>query len=481
MPNKQEEFLIYLKDLYKQNPTLEINNNIIYSELARFISYQDGKLKRVEKDNLVNVQVQLNNKYKNRVLCSSANSGYFFFIENRMGATDEEFYNKMYIACDATNIYKVADSLFDFMLKEHIVTQSKISKEMRTDCFVVRVSTKEEAEKVCNYVNSLNYQSTIVPNPFVLNNGNVGMAMDGKLSYNTILSSFLKNYLISKRTSNTLDDINIDNLTNYIKSEVLMCNTDNYYLYNNYGVDASKYSDFINISNIIANNLNNTLTKEELYEYQNNKNTKDDTIDLNNNNDKVLYIIYRMSTYYDIKYIHKVLVEYSNSGNVNLFTRKDSIRNIIIDYLPPEEIKKVIFKLGETSLKEATHLTEEKYGTPQAKHAITKFILTGRLEGFTRSGDARNKLGLILPKTWTSEIIRNKLNEEEKSILDMFIGLPQENKTAIIAYIENKAKGNQIVNEELERLIKLIDIISSSIYENLVCEEKNITKNTGIK
>ena len=96
MPNKQKEFLSYLKDLYKQNPNLEINNDIIYSELAHFISYQNGKLKRVEKNNLVNVQVQLNNKYKNRVLCSSANSGYFFFIENRMGATDEKFYNKMY-------------------------------------------------------------------------------------------------------------------------------------------------------------------------------------------------------------------------------------------------------------------------------------------------------------------------------------------------------------------------------------------------
>lgn len=487
MPNKQKEFLSYLKDLYKQNPNLEINNDIIYSELAHFISYQNGKLKRVEKNNLVNVQVQLNNKYKNRVLCSSANSGYFFFIENREGTTDEEFYNKMYnsikiyIACDTTNIYKVADSLFDFMLKEHIITQSKISKEMRTDCFIVRVSNKEEAEKVCNYVNSLKYQSTIVPNPFILKKGNVSLTIDGKLSYNTILASFLNNYLINKRNSNTLDTINIKDFTNYIKSEVLMCNTDSYYLYNNYGVEASKYNDFINISNILINNLNNTLTEEQLYKYKNNKNTEKDTIDLNNNNDKVLYIIYRMSTYYDIKYIHKVLVEYSITGNVNLFTRKDNIRNIVIDYLSPVEIKKVIFKLGETSLKEATSLTEEKYGILQAKHAITKFILTSKLEGFTRSGDARNKLGLILPKTWTIEILRTKLEEEEKQIFDMFINLPQENKIAIIAYIENKAKGNQTVNEDIERLIKLIDMISSNIYESLVYEEEKITKNTGIK
>ena len=39
-----------------------------------------------------------------------------------------------------------------------------------------------------------------------------------------------------------------------------------------------------------------------------------------------------MSTYYDVKYIHKVLVEYSITGNVNLFTRKDNIKNIVIDY-----------------------------------------------------------------------------------------------------------------------------------------------------
>ena len=63
----------------------------------------------------------------------------------------------------------------------------------------------------------------------------------------------------------------------------------------------------------------------------------------------------------------------------------------------------------------------------------------------------------------------------------MFIDLPQENKIAIIAYIENKAKGNQTVNEDIERLIKLIDMISSKIYESLVYEEEKITKNTGIK
>ena len=38
----------------------------------------------------------------------------------------------------------------------------------------------------------------------------------------------------------------------------------------------------------------------------------------------------------------------------------------------------------------------------------------------------------------------------------MFIDLPQENKNAIITYIENKARGNQMLNEELERLLELI-------------------------
>ncbi|UKI26970.1 MAG: hypothetical protein L6V91_09765 [Bacilli bacterium] len=58
----------------------------------------------------------------------------------------------------------------------------------------------------------------------------------------------------------------------------------------------------------------------------------------------------------------------------------------------------------------------------------------------------------------------------------MFIDLPQENKNTIIAYIENKAKGNQTVNEDIERLIKLIDMISSNIYESLVYEEEKNNK-----
>ena len=70
------------------------------------------------------------------------------------------------------------------MIDENIITQSKIAKEMRNDVLVVRVSTMEEAEKVSKFVNSLDYNSLVSYNPYILNNGKVGMTYDGTLSYN---------------------------------------------------------------------------------------------------------------------------------------------------------------------------------------------------------------------------------------------------------------------------------------------------------
>lgn len=481
MTNRKEMFLYYLRDLYKQNPNLEITTSTIYSELTRFISYENNELKRIEKDNLVNIQVQLNNKYKNKILCSTANSGYFFFIENRLGNTDTEFYTKMqnsikiYILCDTTNIYKLADTLFEYMIKEKIITQSKIAKEMRNDCFVVRVSTKEEAEKVCNYINKINKNNKVSHNPFMINNGKVDITIDGRLSYNTVLSMFLTKYISSKKKNNTLDTINIDSLINYIQSEILICSNDSYYLYNNYDIGITKYNDFLLVAEIILNNLKENITKEELYNYQiNKKDTPKE--ELNNNEEKVLYIIYRLSAYYDTTYIHKLILEYYLSGNVNIFTRKDNIRNIVIEYLPREELRSIIIRLGKSSLKEAIELTTEKYGESQSKHAITKFVLANSLEGFTRNKDARNRLGLISPKIWIRTMIRENLKEEQKEIFDMFINLPKDKKTNLINYIENKAKGNNRVDEEYERLSKLIDIISTSIYENIAEETEKNTK-----
>ena len=156
---ERELFLEYIKKIYLQNPDFDVTFDTIYGELRAF-NVQNGVQTRIDRDNLIGIQARLSNNFAKKIKCFS--NGYFFAVENRGQYVDDKtFYDKMnnsiklYVSCDIKNLYNVSKSLFDYIIKENIITQSKVAKEMRNDVLVVRVSTPEEAIKIKNYVNSL--------------------------------------------------------------------------------------------------------------------------------------------------------------------------------------------------------------------------------------------------------------------------------------------------------------------------------------
>ena len=201
--DKQEMFLNYLKDIYIQNPNLPIHSDTIYGELCRFYVNNNEQF-RVEEIGLINVQRELANNFSSVF----SKGGYFWLVENRNNLSEQEFYNKivngikLYISVDAENIYDIVTKVINFMQQNNIVTQSKVSKILRCDSFVIRVSNMEEANLVINYVNSLNYKSKIEPNPFLYREGKVSIARDGSLSYNGTVCNMITNYLRNCRFRN---------------------------------------------------------------------------------------------------------------------------------------------------------------------------------------------------------------------------------------------------------------------------------------
>ena len=159
---ERELFFEHIKKIYMQNPDFEVTPDTIYNELSLF-NVQNGKKMRISNDNLINIQAQLSNDFRKKDKIKCFSNGYFFAIENRGSYDDKTFYDKMntsiklYITCDIKNLYNVTSLVFNYMIDENIITQSKIAKEMRNDVLVVRVSTMEEAEKVSKFVNSLDY------------------------------------------------------------------------------------------------------------------------------------------------------------------------------------------------------------------------------------------------------------------------------------------------------------------------------------
>ena len=267
---ERELFFEHIKKIYMQNPNFEVTPDTIYNELSLF-NVQDGKQMRISNDNLINIQAQLSNDFRKKDKIKCFSNGYFFAIENRGSYDDKTFYDKMntsiklYIACDIKNLYNVTSLVFNYMIDENIITQSKIAKEMRNDVLVVRVSTMEEAEKVSKFVNSLDYNSLVSYNPYILSNGKVGMTYDGTLSYNKTLSLLMNSYFNTKKNSNSLDKSTMEDFVNFIKREVLLCINDSEYLHDNYNIDYKKEGDFIKTADVIIGNLDGTLNKANLW------------------------------------------------------------------------------------------------------------------------------------------------------------------------------------------------------------------------
>lgn len=473
MNNKEEIqlFLEYIKKIYIQNRKFEVDTDTIYHELRLFNS-NNGIKERITPDNLLNIQYQLSRKFsgtKGKIF----SNGYFLCFENRGidSNDDKDFYNKinngikLYISCDIKRLYNVAKSLFNFILKENIVTQSKVAKEMRNDALIVKVSTKEEAIKVKNHIASLNYKTTVKANPFSLRLGNTSMTWNcGSISYNLIVSRLIKNYFDDKKKNDKFNEVNCEDFAKFIRKEIFMCSQNEIYLLNKYQ-NGRELSGFFKMASIVADNVEGILTEEKLFEYQEvtDKELSENNILTDEKKSKLLYVIHKLSNYYNIEDVHKILECYANQGEEDVFTRRDSIRNIIVDNFSPSTLKNMITDMGSRYLCECIELTLEKYNQEQVIFAIANLILNNELDSFTRDYEVRNKLGLVVPKNWFNDILKKELNPENGAILDKINTISPQEKSKLTKQIRNVLL-NKIDTTNIDELADDILILSSYIY-----------------
>lgn len=429
---EREIFLKYLKDIYFQNPELTILSESIYVELTRF-NISSDRISQINHDSLVGVQVVLNNKYKNNheVNTFTSNDGNFWVIENRMGKNDKEYlkdiYNgiKLYIPVQTDNFCKIAEKLFNYMINEGIIMQCKIPKEMRNDALVCRVRAKEDVIKVSNYIKSLNYNSNIRPNPFLYDNGNVCITIDGGLSYNSVISKLLEQYLNTRKLSNSLEDVCCSDFNDFVKSQIgFLSDNSRKAFMDLYKIDGKQhYNDFITITKILSANLEECLNDNKLFEYQYNKTVKNDEVKeeyLEQDYAKILYVINTLATYYSIEHVHKIIMQFIKTGEYNLFARKlgntSGIRALIENNFTKEDVKKIISDLGWRALISASKITYEKYGEGQLFAAIKNVFSGNGISEFTNDYEVRSRLGIIIPLELLKEVTVSKLNEKNMSI-----------------------------------------------------------------
>ena len=295
--------------------------------------------------------------------------------------------------------------------------QSKIAKVLRSDALVCRVATVEDAKKVCDYLNNLNYKSKYRYNSFLYENGKVGMTMDGNLSYNRTLSKLIKEYLILKKETNTLDNVSMDDLNRFINNQVELLKGDmkKYYM-DLYQINSEeKYKDFLMICNLVSKNLDNSLTLNELFKHQEIKKmnvNNDKKIYTKQDEDKILYVVNSLANYYSIEDVHEIIMKFICTGNVRFFTRRDDIRTIVSDNFTKEKFKNIISNLGWNAFLSACKVTCDKYGEEWLYNAIDEYLIGKRISGFTRDGNVRSRLGLIIPTDLLRSVINDKIKQK---------------------------------------------------------------------
>lgn len=451
-------FLRRLSSIYKQNPHINVSNDTIYSELRKF-NFTNNDYEEIPQTNISNIQNNLDNKYTNDKRAHTFTNGYFWVIENR-GNLDyrTDFRStinnsiKIYVSVDENCISYVSDKIFEFMLNNNIINQSKISKVMRNDALVLRVATIDDARKVTDFINSLQYKSKNKPNPFLYNEGKVSIAVDGTLSFNTTISEIISTYLYSRRMNNLLDIVCFNDFVNFLNYEYRNMNSlgDNEYIgaleQIKNGEFVDKYHYKILAYHILCNNLNGNINSLDFFKDFQNRNIlkqmysklgindleygepteileKKEFNNINNNSmieseNNYCTLLNCLLKVYDINKIHNIFNNYISTGKLEYFTRTEidgiSIRRFVVQNFSPMNLYETMNRVGFNIFLNTFKNTYNKYGYENVYMAVKKLFINDNYDSFTNDDNCRVLLKISIPLNNLKYIIYEKLTKMNK-------------------------------------------------------------------
>lgn len=213
-----DEFLKYFRDIALQNPGYRLSQRNVYGELTSLGVPPSEK--RAEIDQHFGEWM---NYFRNDPNCNvfvSPNWRYFCqFVSNDGIARRANEHIKIYVPLDSAHINRGAKEIFSFLSKEGISHLSKIGSHVRFDDVVIRLVNPEDVSKLMNFINNNKYiQDGLMPaNPFVFNLNGIPMAVDGSLSFNSTVASFVQIYINDKIDKNALDTVSVDDFYAFVE------------------------------------------------------------------------------------------------------------------------------------------------------------------------------------------------------------------------------------------------------------------------
>lgn len=218
---KINEFLSFWKQIIIENPNLDFKKidmtRTIYHYLIKLGVNEEEK--EIKTNNFFDEWIKYFKDKNNINVFVSPNWKYFCQFTN--GNVDNlDNFIKLYIPTNYNHLFKTAIELFNYLNENNISHLSKIGSEIRFDNIVIRLTNIEDAKKVVNFINSNPYikEGLIKCNPFANSIDNISMVSDGYLSYNRVISTYIRLFLDNMKDNNSVNDINSDTFINFINN-----------------------------------------------------------------------------------------------------------------------------------------------------------------------------------------------------------------------------------------------------------------------
>jgi len=344
---KQLKIDSFLKQIQLLSQTNKIDERQIYVQL---INHGIPEIERRQNVSGVFRELQLLNLYNEKMdVFVASNWKYFLqFVSKNVRKSYHLNPIKIYIPLKYENMEKSVQRIFAFINKNNIEHCSKLASEVRVDDLVIRVYSKEDADKIINYINSDEEltKNMYNPNPFSIETGKVGLTMDRILSYNSTLAKYINSYINKVNSENLF--ASYDGFK-YFLSEQLQALKSKEDLSNFIKMAESKnikrLPQFLQtleeITNVIIKVMN-CEPRESLYRYFEEVNLENYNVEkyreyhnydyatlMNENYTLLKNVVNAIAMKYGYSTAKLALVTYKNTGDVNYITRTNNARDMI--------------------------------------------------------------------------------------------------------------------------------------------------------
>lgn len=431
-----DEFLKLIAEISKSG--IEVDSNLVYSNLICIGTTKENT------NGLFELWQRNFERIRNVSVFVADNWKYFCQFKGHGSKTISHHKIKLYVPLDLEHIYNGVNELFTFLSENNIPHLSKVASHTRFDDVVLNVDDIDSVELIRNYVNNNKNikEGLILPNPFAFTDGNISITWDGNLSYNTVVSEWVSDYINETRLKGTFDNVSYRDFYVFLQrkySEIFVHGNgiNDIYQTRMYVNSEEDVLDYKYVTEILIMSLNPRYTLEDFYrkidmiknpdkEVTERKNVKKLLQKERNKPTQVLheqkevfdYVYIEMAKKDSPQYAMNCFKHFVNDGNYRIFTRTNNIRDLLMSSnITPEVMKEMIYEEQKNALINASLETMKKYDISQAIRAIFE-IKNGNYSFFTNENNARRDIKILIEPTQIDEIIRRITAEEGYTDLD---------------------------------------------------------------